>query len=253
MDPIDPILNQYFDRSIQTLATNLFRCSVSTLQPRGKGHDSHPIAPWHRSGSKRLKMNTSPEVEPSLESLGVDRVGCLRSLGGPLPMFSLCGSRYQAVEMHGSNLGIALRTALRTWRNDGKKHEKTICKLVSLGINWDAEFEATWKSFILGPCIMEHAFSLRTLCASGVWHWTLLQHGTYAEWSKGGIPRTPQWTNMANGSGSICRYLQLGDVQLPCRILRDWRPQLPSDWKNKQLVHGPNVASQKIGPQSYPT
>jgi hypothetical protein len=50
-------------------------------------------------------------------------------------MFSLCGSRYQAVEMHGSNLGIALRTALRTWRNDGKKHEKTICKLVSLGIN----------------------------------------------------------------------------------------------------------------------
>lgn len=54
------------------------------------------------------------QVEPSLESLGVDRVGCLRSVrGGPLPMFShICGSRYQAlVEMHGSNLGIALRTA----------------------------------------------------------------------------------------------------------------------------------------------
>ena len=62
--PMDLVLNQNFDGRIQILATNLFHCSVSTLQPSGKGHDSHPFAPW-RSGSKRLKIVRRPSSRAS--------------------------------------------------------------------------------------------------------------------------------------------------------------------------------------------
>ena len=106
---------QYWTFGYQSLPVH----SSHPKKPRGNGHASHPFAPWHRSGSKRLKMNSSPEVEQVWRVRGrLSSVLFLTALGP-------CSPQRIALPSSGDGFWESRWEQLRlTWRNYGKNMEK---------------------------------------------------------------------------------------------------------------------------------